>query len=87
MKLVFTDNKKNRKVLAEGDDFGKLMTALIEHRKSMFVYGGEISLPGKMEPGSAYVVAYDAEKGMTYTVEADASVAKNCNVCDSMNAQ
>lgn len=87
MKLVFTDNQKNRKVLAEGDDFGQLMAALIEHRKSMFVYGGEISLPGKMEPGSAYVVAHDTERGMTYTVEADAPVAKGCSICNSMNAQ
>lgn len=77
MKLVFTDNQKNRKVIAEGDKFEDLMNALIEHRKSMFVYGGEISLPGKMEPGSVYVVASDAEKGMTYTIEADASAAKN----------
>lgn len=77
MKLVFTDNQKNRKVIAEGDKFEDLMNALIEHRKSMFVYGGEISLPGKMEPGSVYVVANDAEKGMTYTVEADAPAAKN----------
>lgn len=77
MKLVFTDNQKNRKVIAEGDKFEDLMNALIEHRKSMFVYGGEISLPGKMEPGSVYVVANDAEKGMTYTIEADASTAKN----------
>lgn len=77
MKLVFTDNQKNRKVIAEGDKFEDLMNALIEHRKSMFVYGGEISLPGKMEPGSVYVVANDAEKGMTYTIEADTSAAKN----------
>ena len=77
MKLVFTDNQKNRKVIAEGDKFEDLMNALIEHRKSMFVYGGEISLPGKMEPGSVYVVASDAEKGMTYTIEADATSAKN----------
>lgn len=77
MKLVFTDNQKNRKVIAEGDKFEDLMNALIEHRKSMFVYGGEISLPGKMEPGSVYVVANDAEKGMTYTIEADAPSAKN----------
>lgn len=77
MKLVFTDNQKNRKVIAEGDKFEDLMNALIEHRKSMFVYGGEISLPGKMEPGSVYVVANDAEKGMTYTIEADALTAKN----------
>ena len=77
MKLVFTDNQKNRKVIAEGDKFEDLMNALIEHRKSMFVYGGEISLPGKMEPGSVYVIANDAEKGMTYTVEADAPAAKN----------
>lgn len=77
MKLVFTDNQKNRKVIAEGDKFEDLMNALIEHRKSMFVYGGEISLPGKMEPGSVYVVANDAEKGMTYTIEADAPSVKN----------
>lgn len=69
MKLVFTDSQKNRKVLAESDNFEELITALIEHRKSMFIYGGEISLPGKIEPSSVYVVAQDKEKGMTYTVE------------------
>ncbi len=68
MKLVFTDNKNVSKVIAESDNAMELITALEEHRKSLFVYGGTISMPGKLEPGTVYTLAKDAQKGVSYSL-------------------
>ena len=71
MKLVFADNKNAFKVIAEGNDIMELISALEQHRKSMFVYGGTITLPEKIESGSRYTLASDKEKGMTYFLLSD----------------
>lgn len=71
MRLVFTDNKNVSKTIAESDNTMELATALEEHRKSLFVYGGTITLPGKIEPGAVYTLAKDAQKGVSYSLVSD----------------
>lgn len=70
MKLYFTDSKGQRKLVDEKDTFEELVGALVTHRQKMFCYpSNTIMLPGKMDPGSSYVVYEDKKHGMRYTVE------------------
>lgn len=84
MKLMYVDAKQQSHVVGKSNDIQEIVKMLVEHRKSHFVYGGNISLPGKLEPGSAYTMGKN-DDGSHYFVTTDAeSKAPSCNVCNTL---
>ena len=68
MKLVYVDNKKARRIIAESDNVTELTEAMMKDQASRFCFpSGKIALPDALERGKNYVLS--ESNGNSYILE------------------
>lgn len=87
IRLTFTDEKKQVKVLGESNDAAELFMCMYNHAKRLFIHP-TCSLPGNLsDPQSKYIVG-QTKTGCTYEMEnigdAPAKSSGICQVCNTL---
>ena len=68
VRLTFTDEKKNVKILGESEDTAELFNCMIAHAKRLFIHP-TCAFPGNLsEPKSSYIVG-QTRNGCRYEME------------------
>lgn len=68
IRLTFTDEKKQTKVLGEAEDVGELYVCMVNHARRLFIHP-TCSLPGNLsDPKASYIVG-QTKNGCTYLME------------------
>lgn len=68
LRLTFTDEKKNVKILGESDDQAELYNCMINHARRLFIHP-TCSLPGNLtDPKASYIVG-QTKNGCKYLME------------------
>lgn len=80
LRLTFTDEKKQVKILGESEDVNELYHALFQHARRLFIHP-TITPPGPMEPASMYVLG-QTKNGCSYVLE-NLDKTATCACCDA----
>lgn len=71
MRLLFVDSKGETREIAQGDDIGVLIDAMMRHKETRHIYSsGKIVFPGPMDKTSQYVLNQESDK-IRYEVVSD----------------
>lgn len=76
VRLIFTDEKKQQKILGESEDVAELFSCMVAHSRRLFIHP-TCSLPGNLsDPHSSYIVG-QTRNGCTYLMENVDETAKD----------